>query len=907
VRQGGSLDLISNLETAGFTFQLDGGAIMTTAATLVAGTTIDMIGNGNALQITGGSTQNATVEGFNNTDTLVLTNLGLNSATISPAGALLALSNGSTLTLNGSFAGDRFVTIPTAIGPSFVPGQTAIRQVYTSSEVFLDSSVNEAPSAGTGSADTYAWIGGPTGDWGTAANWADVTQGQTPAIIAPGSLDTVFVNNTVLSGNGNAASLTWTGQDAAFDNINSGQVIVAGQLFVAGGATQTAAAVLQIGSGTAAGTLAAVNGGSVLTSSLTLTPNIANVVSIDMSSVVHVGAGTSATTGALTIDPGATVAGQGTLLGNVVGNGVIQTTNMTIGISSSIVEQSNPPFTFTGFSSSLSGTGTVEVLPGGNVVLGAPVSTTGLTFQLDGNANLQLEVPIGASNTINLTGAENVLTLDRDISNIVPLHGDLPSISATIAGFNATDTLVVQSSTVSVTAFQDGTLTIQDASGTTRSFDFAGLDPNDTWTTTAIPGSGVAVTIACFAAGTRIATPSGDIPVERLCQGDTVETVSGRCQPIQWIGFRTVDCRRHPEPERIMPVRVASHAFGLDRPRNDLFLSPDHAVFVEQVLIPIKYLINGSTIVQVPIDEVTYYHIALPRHDVLLAEGLPAESYLDVGDRSNFQNGGQALRLFPDFALDKSCEAIWESAGYAPLRIQGAEVGRTVASLRRQAKLLGYAHAGKARPKSKQRSTKTTDVLRLFNPDWYLATYPDVAAAGVDAAAHFAKWGRQEGRLPCDELDLIRGLGLIDPGTIVFTMADVVAAGLDPVIHFCQIGWQERRRPNLYFDTGWYLDNYDVPAGMNPLLHYLLQGERRGLSPSRHFDPVWYRQHYAIGAAVSALGHYLKHCRTQRYSPLPTFDVTAYKLTHRATLRPHSDPYTHFLAIGRSVPLAVAA
>jgi hypothetical protein len=82
-------------------------------------------------------------------------------------------------------------------------------------------------------------------------------------------------------------------------------------------------------------------------------------------------------------------------------------------------------------------------------------------------------------------------------------------------------------------------------------------------------------------------------------------------------------------------VRVRASASGDAMPHHDLWLSLDHAVFVNDVLIPIKRLINGSSIVQVPMDEVTYYHIELPRHDVL-----PAESYLDIGHRCNFENDG---------------------------------------------------------------------------------------------------------------------------------------------------------------------------------------------------------------------------------------------------------------------------
>ena len=253
----------------------------------------------------------------------------------------------------------------------------------------------------------------------------------------------------------------------------------------------------------------------------------------------------------------------------------------------------------------------------------------------------------------------------------------------------------------------------------------------------------------------------------------------------------------------------------------------------------------------------------------------------------------------PDFALNDACEAIWETASFAPLRIEGEEVNRVAAKLGRRATAIGRACNCKTWPPSRPSTVKATDLALLLNPTWYLANNPDVADAGIDAAVHYVTWGRQEGRLPCQEFDLIGALGLMDPNTVTFTMADVVAAGIDPVAHFCDMGWRERRRPNPFFDTGWYLDTHDVPSGMNPLLHYILLGESDGLPPSPHFDPAWYRDRYAIGATCSPLAHYLKVRRSQRVSPLPTFDVTTYIRVHAATLRPDRDPYTHFLLVGR--------
>jgi hypothetical protein len=182
--------------------------------------------------------------------------------------------------------------------------------------------------------------------------------------------------------------------------------------------------------------------------------------------------------------------------------------------------------------------------------------------------------------------------------------------------------------------------------------------------------------LACFAAGTRISTRRGTIAVESLQVGDRVRTVpQGRFEPVIWIGHRRVDCVRHPDPRQVRPVRIAAHTFGRGLPRRDLFLSPDHAVFVNGVLIPVKYLINGRGIRQIAVHQVTYHHVELPRHAVLLAEGLPAETYLDVGYRDNFQNNDGSIRLFADFSGDGPDIAILrEGEACAPFVVHGPEL-----------------------------------------------------------------------------------------------------------------------------------------------------------------------------------------------------------------------------------------
>jgi hypothetical protein len=200
----------------------------------------------------------------------------------------------------------------------------------------------------------------------------------------------------------------------------------------------------------------------------------------------------------------------------------------------------------------------------------------------------------------------------------------------------------------------------------------------------------------CFAAGTRIETARGPVAVERLRVGDRVRTDSGDFAAVRWLGHRGVDCCRHPRPEDVWPVRVAAHAFGLGRPHRALLLSPDHAVYCDGVLIPVRYLLNGATVRQERRRSVTYWHVELPRHSVLLAEGLPCESYLDSGNRCAFANGGTVVLAHPDFA-----RAAWAVEGCAPLVTEGPARDLVYRRLLAQARALGWrtvdAEAGAVR------------------------------------------------------------------------------------------------------------------------------------------------------------------------------------------------------------------
>ena len=95
-----------------------------------------------------------------------------------------------------------------------------------------------------------------------------------------------------------------------------------------------------------------------------------------------------------------------------------------------------------------------------------------------------------------------------------------------------------------------------------------------------------------------------------------------------------------PNASAGQPIRIAADAFDPSRPSQDLSLSAGHSVCVDllgEVLIPVGNLVNGATIVAVEVDTISYWHVELDSHDILIANNLPAESYLAMGNRGAFE------------------------------------------------------------------------------------------------------------------------------------------------------------------------------------------------------------------------------------------------------------------------------
>ena len=193
----------------------------------------------------------------------------------------------------------------------------------------------------------------------------------------------------------------------------------------------------------------------------------------------------------------------------------------------------------------------------------------------------------------------------------------------------------------------------------------------------------------CYCRGTLILTENGEVPVERLRIGDRLITCSGEARPIKWIGRRSYGGQFALGQAQILPVCIKAGALDDGVPRRDLWISPNHAMYLEGVLIEAKDLVNGVSIYQAETaDEIDYFHIELDTHDVIMAEGAWSESFIDDDNRGLFHNAHEYAALYS--------EAAEPPVQYCAARVDsGIEVDQ---ARQRVARRAGLMHEGEPRP-----------------------------------------------------------------------------------------------------------------------------------------------------------------------------------------------------------------
>jgi len=141
----------------------------------------------------------------------------------------------------------------------------------------------------------------------------------------------------------------------------------------------------------------------------------------------------------------------------------------------------------------------------------------------------------------------------------------------------------------------------------------------------------------CLLCGTKILTDAGETAVENLGVGDMVSTVSGESQAIKQIISWTAERAPNQDwTDEVAPIKICRSALAPNVPHRDLYLSPGHSLFLDGVLICAKGLVNNRTIIRCSKgreDTLSYYHLKLEDHQIILAEGAPVESYPDPMSR----------------------------------------------------------------------------------------------------------------------------------------------------------------------------------------------------------------------------------------------------------------------------------
>jgi hypothetical protein len=214
----------------------------------------------------------------------------------------------------------------------------------------------------------------------------------------------------------------------------------------------------------------------------------------------------------------------------------------------------------------------------------------------------------------------------------------LPYTSGGTAALNAAENLL--------TVTEGGVIATQSLSGTYNGAQFSVSDDGSggTLVTAGVTAGGT----PCFCRGTLIRTPTGDVPIEQLAIGDPVVTLWEEVRPIRWIGTRSYPAHAVEGNREILPILIRRAALCEGIPARDLYVSPKHALYLDGVLIPAECLVNGKSILQPRrTADLSYFHIELDSHDVLIAEGAAAESFVDCDSRVMFQNAATFAQLYP--------------------------------------------------------------------------------------------------------------------------------------------------------------------------------------------------------------------------------------------------------------------
>ena len=642
VQSGGTIDIL--LGTAfgdtllGGTELLDGVSAVASASTIASGS-FEYIADGTAVSatISTGGTQafgyaiaNGLIvsEGVASATTIVgggvqLDNVSVFDDIVQSGGRVIvsgsiAIANASTITANGV----ELVEVGSAVSAVISVGGTQfVDDLIDSGVATIGVAVATTIATGGVQVDEGLAIGDVIASGGLVYNEGTTSRsmirGGTEYLTgSPDGADGIARSATVASG---VLSLGF-GTASATTILNGGTIVVGGTAIgdvVSGGMELIGYHALVTSSFVAGGGFERVSAGSVSSSVLAsggsqlLEPGAAAT-----DSEVRSGAQQTLMHGAIafadTIAQGATVFNGGTLFfdggsnatiaGQLVGSGLL----LQSGAGTLVLAAAQPNFA----GSVLLDTGVVEIeQPAHSVISSLQLAYGAGTLRFDGISDASIISGFVSGTTIDLAG----LAFDT-------------AATATLTGTNMLE--ITGGGAASGQVQLDR---LQDFTG-----EYFHLAPDGG------PGTDITVdSTPCYCAGTHLLTDRGEVAIEALQPGDLLVTRDGRQRAVVWIGRRSYAARFAARNRDVWPVQVRAGALGQGIPHRDLFVSPQHALFLDDVLVPAIALVNGTSIRQVrATKDLHYLHVELDSHDVILAEGAPAESFVDDDSRGMFHNAG---------------------------------------------------------------------------------------------------------------------------------------------------------------------------------------------------------------------------------------------------------------------------
>jgi hypothetical protein len=525
---------------------------------------------------------------------------------------------------------------------------------------------------------TRTWTG-TTGNWEDQANWDNGLIGSAPKagdmVILPSRGASYVVSlssatpilGSVTIGDFNHTSPITLQLNAGADLHTTGAIDIALYAVVEGqGALEADGGfgVIFAGSGAASILAGTATSGGVLDVTGQIDYNIylgfansAHNTTLKLESVQHSQLNTfSITSGTQTLELGA---GASVSFANAisVSAGTVQLDGATLAASNGVLLSNGAQFMGSGtLQGNISGAGSVFTAVGGTLTL----------TQAVGN------IPSGVTNLVLANGSSLLLTSSYGIGGFGVGHptltfqgtGDIfqavnESIYniyiGTISGFAGGDYIKLGSFgpgdllTYNASAH---TITISDSGGyNIKTFTFSPSTDVSRIKLTQEDVAGVLADVLtiCFMPGTMIATSEGEAPVETLQRGDLVLTAEGEARPVLWVGRQTI-AARFVDPVRNWPIRIAAGALAENVPSRDLLVSPEHALLVEDVLVNAGALVNGTSIRResAVAETFVYCHVELEDHSLILAENVPAETFVDNVDRRHFDNWAEHDALYPE-------------------------------------------------------------------------------------------------------------------------------------------------------------------------------------------------------------------------------------------------------------------